>query len=52
MNLRVVKVKDVVYIRVDDVIKYLQEIGATEETDVRNRLEEAGKNFRKSASHP
>ena len=33
------------YLRLEDVVTYIQQIAATEETDVRNRLNEAASNL-------
>jgi hypothetical protein len=49
-NMRYVKTKDAVYFRAEDVAALLRELGATEETDVRNRLEEAARNVEKPSS--
>jgi hypothetical protein len=35
------------YLLIDDVVQFLREMAATEETDVRNRLEEAAANVLK-----
>lgn len=45
-NLRVVTFKREIYLRVDDVADYLCELGCTEETDVRKRLEKAAENIK------
>lgn len=37
---RYVKVKGVKYLRLEDVVRMIREIGETEEVDVRNRFEE------------
>jgi hypothetical protein len=42
---RFVVVKDKTYLRLEDVVQFIIEIGGTEETDVRNRLEEAARNI-------
>lgn len=39
--MRCIMVKGVVYYRDEDVAEYLRTLGSTEETDVRNRLNEA-----------
>ena len=39
--LRFVDVRGARYLRVDDVAAFIRELGGTEETDVRNRLNEA-----------
>lgn len=36
-----------VYLLLDDVAEFLRDLGSTEETDVRNRLEEAADNVMK-----
>lgn len=41
INLRTITVKNIVYIRADDVVCFLKEIASTEETDTRNRLHKA-----------
>ena len=46
-NIRHVNIKGITYLRAEDVVSYIQEIAATEETDVRNRLNEAANNLRK-----
>lgn len=38
MNLRFIKIKDVIYFRAEDVASYIRELASTEETDVRKRL--------------
>lgn len=45
MNLRIITVRDVKYIRAEDVAEYIRELAATEETDTRNRLEQAAANL-------
>jgi len=45
LNVRTVTVRDVKYIRAEDVAEYLRELAATEETDVRERLEQAAVKF-------
>lgn len=45
--MRYVTVGAVRYLRIDDVATLLRELGATEETDVRNRLEQAARNLTK-----
>jgi hypothetical protein len=40
---RFVEVRGVQYLRLDDVATFLRELGGTEETDVRNRIEEAAR---------
>jgi len=49
MNLRYVTVHGVRYLRVDDVAAFVRALGATEETDVRTRLDEAAHNLTKGA---
>ncbi len=44
-QMRTVKVKGAVYIRKEDVIELLMDIGATEVTDVRWRLERMAQNI-------
>lgn len=44
-DVRFVLVKGVRYLRADDVATYLAGIAATEETDVRNRLNEVVRNL-------
>jgi len=44
-NIRTVTVKDVKYLRAEDVAEYLLELAATEETDTRNRIEQAARNL-------
>lgn len=40
-DIRFVVVRGVRYLRVDDVADYIRELGGSEETNVRNRLEQA-----------
>ena len=40
---RFVEIRGVRYLRLDDVAAFLRELGGSEETDVRNRLEEAAR---------
>lgn len=47
---RCVEVRGVRYLRVDDVIAFLRELGSTEETDVRNRLDEAARRITSKVS--
>lgn len=44
-NIRCVDVRGVRYLRIDDVVALLRELGATEETDVRRRLDTAANNL-------
>lgn len=44
---RFIRKDSIVYIRKEDIIKYLSEMAATEETDVRTRIEEAIGNISK-----
>ena len=46
INLRYVTIRGVRYLHVDDVAEFIREIGGTEETDVRRRLEEAANNLK------
>lgn len=41
-------VKGVRYLRIDDVVEYVRELGGGEETDVRNRLNQAAENLLKN----
>lgn len=41
VNIRSIKVNGITYVRVADVVELLRAIGATEDIDVRNRLEKA-----------
>jgi hypothetical protein len=45
VNVRFVTVRGVRYLRVDDVAGLLRDLGATEATDVRNRLDKAARNL-------
>jgi|688.fasta_scaffold35311_8 hypothetical protein len=47
IQFRFLKKNDSIYIRKEDVINYLLEIAATEEIDVRNRLNQAASNINK-----
>jgi hypothetical protein len=40
-QLRFVTVRGVRYLRIEDVAAFVRDLGGTEETDVRNRLDEA-----------
>lgn len=48
-NIRLVKVHGVIYLHVNDVVELLNDFASSEETDVRNRLNELIRNIRKSA---
>ena len=43
--MRFVRANSAIYLRQEDVIEYLRNIAATEETDTRNRLEKVGDVF-------
>ena len=43
--MRFVTVKGAVYFRAEDVANFVETLGATEETDVRNRLRQAARNM-------
>ena len=43
MDIRFISLKGTTYLKRVDVVEYLRELAATEETDVRNRIEEASK---------
>lgn len=45
MNMHKVTIKNVTYVRVEDVVEYLRDLAATEETDTRDRLEQAAYNM-------
>ena len=47
---RYVEVRGVRYLRLDDVATFLCELGGAEETDVRNRLEEAAQRITAKAA--
>jgi hypothetical protein len=42
---RFVRVRGERYLRLDDVASFIRDLGGTEETDVRNRLNEAAENL-------
>ncbi len=44
-TMRFVKSGDLIYIREEDVIRYVVEVVSAEETDVRNCLEESAENI-------
>lgn len=46
MDMRFIEVRGVRYLHAEDVVEFIAELGATEETDVRNRLNEAARNIR------
>lgn len=46
-QMRFIKANEAVYIRKEDIIKYLLEIAGSEDTDTRNRLEAAASNVEK-----
>jgi hypothetical protein len=46
-DIRFIKHNDAVYLRLEDVAAFVRDIGATEETDVRNRLNDAAINIEK-----
>lgn len=48
-QLRFVVVQGARYLRVDDVASFVREMGSGEETDVRNRLNEATDNLLRSS---
>lgn len=45
--LRVIKIKNEIYIRNEDIVKYIYELAGSEETDVRERLNTAANNIQK-----
>lgn len=47
-SMRFVKVSGAMYLRVEDVASFIQEIASGEETDVRNRMKEAADNLVRS----
>ena len=42
-NFRYIDVRGMRYLRLEDVVTYVRALGSTEETDVRNRLDEAAR---------
>ncbi|MCI0562344.1 MAG: hypothetical protein MN733_27990 [Nitrososphaera sp.] len=48
VNVRSIRANSTVYIRVEDVVAYLRGLAATEETDVRERLNQAADNLSKT----
>lgn len=49
-QLRVIEVRGVRYVRIEDVAEYIREIAATEETDTRNRLLTAAQHLEKTVT--
>lgn len=47
VNIRHVHVNGATYLRMEDVVSFIREIAGAEETDVRNRLNEAANNLTK-----
>lgn len=47
MQFRYVTVRGVRYLRVEDVALFVRDLGSTEPTDTRNRLNEAARNLEK-----
>lgn len=47
VNIRHVHANGTTYLRLEDVVSYIREIAGSEETDVRNRLNEAASNLGK-----
>jgi hypothetical protein len=47
INIRHVHANGTTYLRLEDVVSYIREIAGSEETDVRNRLNEAANNLTK-----
>lgn len=45
VRVRTVFLRGNTYLRLDDVVEFIQECGSGEETDVRNRLKEAASNL-------
>ncbi len=45
--MRFVNIKGSIYIRKEDIVEFIREIAGAEETDVRNRLNEAATNINK-----
>lgn len=43
--MRFVTVKNVRYVRIEDVVEYIREMAATEDADVRERFEKAAMNL-------
>lgn len=52
INLRFVDVRGNRYIRIEDVALFIVNLGSGEETDVRNRLNEAAANLVKTNGNP
>ena len=46
-QMRIVNVRGAIYIRLEDVALYIRDLGSTEETDVRNRLDQASREVEK-----
>lgn len=46
-NIRFIKNNNKIYLLAEDVASFIKEIASTEETDVRNRLNEAASNLMK-----
>jgi len=44
-DIRFVNINQTIYLRKEDVVAYIQELATSEETDTRNRIEEAAKNI-------
>lgn len=49
MQVRFVRFEGITYLRAEDVAAYLREVAGAEETDVRNRLNEAARNLTQRA---
>ena len=49
---RFVEVRGARYLRLDDVVAFIRELGSSEETDVRTRFDEAARRIAESAGKP
>lgn len=52
MNVRVIEIRGVKYLRAEDVARLLRELGATEATDVCDRLNEMANNLDAALAKP
>ena len=46
-QIRLIRANNNLYLRKEDVVEYIRNMAATEETDCRNRLEEAAANIQR-----
>lgn len=48
-NVKIIKINDRTYLRINDVVELLNNLASSEETDTRNRINELASNIQKAA---